>query len=136
MTPQQTKGSTDVSEYISKLDPGFADLVEAVRQVILHTDKEIAEQIKWNSPGFFYTGEIKAFDPKEYKRDIVVMNLRKAEVLLVFPTGARIHDASGFLEGKYTDGRKIAKIRNMDELEKHRKKLSMVLKGWLETVEK
>jgi len=50
--------------------------IEYLRQVILSIDSEIAEHIKWNSPAFFFSGEMKPFDPKEYKRDILVMNLR------------------------------------------------------------
>ncbi len=125
-----------VSAHIKTLNPAFAKLVEAVRKLILSTDKEIGEQIKWNSPSFFYTGEMKPFDPKEYKRDIVVMNLRKEEVLLVFPTGARIKDSSGLLEGKYTDGRKLATFKTLDEVKAKGKDLQAVLKDWLGSVEK
>ncbi|MGB8193925.1 MAG: DUF1801 domain-containing protein, partial [Chitinophagaceae bacterium] len=94
--------SEQVTQHIQKLDPAIAPVVEAIRQIILLADKEIAEQIKWNSPSFYYTGEMKPFDPKEYKRDIVVLNLHKGNILLVFPTGARIKDTTGFLEGNYT----------------------------------
>lgn len=76
-----------VTQHIEKLDSSLAEIVEAIRKCILSTDKEIGEQIKWNSPSFFYKGEMKAFDPKEYKRDIVVLNLHKGYALLVFPTG-------------------------------------------------
>ncbi|MFD2324778.1 hypothetical protein [Mucilaginibacter galii] len=48
----------------------------------------------------FYQGTMQPFDPKEYKRDMVVMHLhRKAYFLLVFPTGSTINDTSSFLEG-------------------------------------
>src|SRR5688572_4441849 len=96
-----------VTTYIQKLEPGLAALIEAIRQLILSTDKEVGEQIKWNSPSFFYQGEMKAFDAKEYKRDIVVVNIRKGHALLVFPTGATVNDPSGILEGNYTDGRRM-----------------------------
>jgi hypothetical protein len=36
-----------VTEFIEKLDPPFAELVEAIRQLILSTSTDIAEQIKW-----------------------------------------------------------------------------------------
>ena len=44
-----------------KLDPSFGKIIEAIRQIILKTDKEIGEHIKWNNPSFYYTGEMKAF---------------------------------------------------------------------------
>jgi hypothetical protein len=70
---------TSVTEYMQQLDHPLADTVEALRQVILKTDKEIGEQVKWNSPSYYYTGAMKPFDPKEYKRDIVVFKNRKYE---------------------------------------------------------
>jgi len=66
-----------VEAYIQALDHPLKDVVHALRQVIATADEEIGEQIKWNSPSFYYTGEMKPFDPKEYKRDIVVFNLHK-----------------------------------------------------------
>jgi hypothetical protein len=125
-----------VSEFIQKLDPEFAELVQAIHKVILSTDKVIGEQIKWNSPSFFYTGDMKPFDPKEYKRDIVVMNLRKGVVLLVFPTGATVKDSSGILEGNYPDGRRMVTFRNIAEVKAKSKNLQAIIKLWLKQVEK
>lgn len=125
-----------VTEYIQKLDPGFARLVEAIRQLILSTDKEIGEQIKWNSPSFFYQGEMKPFNPKEYKRDIMVLNIRKGIALLVFPTGAIINDTTGILEGQYTDGRRLVTFTDMKDVAAKGKDLQKVIKQWLKLVDK
>ena len=125
-----------VTEYIQKLEPGFAKLIEKVRQLILTADKEVGEQIKWNAPSFFYTGAMKPFDPKEYKRDIVVMNLRKGVVLLVFPTGAVIKDNTGLLEGAYADGRRMVTFKSEDEIKTKAEDLQQVIRLWLQTVEK
>lgn len=104
---------------------------------MLGLDKEIDVQIKWNSLSFYYTGEMKPFDPKEYKRDIVVFNLHKKEqVLLVFPTGARIEDNTGLLEGKFTDGRKTASFRSLEDVKSKGNDLGSVVKKWLQTVDK
>jgi hypothetical protein len=97
----------DVAAYMNTLQHPLKIVVEALRNAILATDTEIREQVKWNSLASYYTGKIKPFDPKEYKRDIVVFNLHKKDfVLLVFPTGATINDTTGLLEGKFPDGRK------------------------------
>ncbi len=125
-----------VSAFIQKLEPEFAQMIEAIRNLILSTDKEVGEQIKWNSPSFFYQGEMKPFDPKEYKRDIVVMNIRKGVALLVFPTGANINDTTGLLEGDYTDGRRLATFKTMEDVEKKGKDLQVVIKLWLQQVDK
>lgn len=129
-------GSEMVTEYIQKLDPALAELAEVIRQIILSTDKEIGEQIKWNSPSFFYTGEMKPFNPKEYKRDIVVVNLHRGHALLVFPTGARVNDTAGLLEGDYKDGRRMIKFQDLEDVQSKEKSLQKVIKEWLKLVDK
>ena len=77
------------------------------------------------------------FDPKEYKRDIVVVNLHKKDVvLLVFPTGAKVTDTSGLLEGDYPDGRKVAKFTSVSEVSYKEEALKSVLAKWLELIER
>jgi len=125
-----------VTAYIQRLEPEFAALVNAIRLAVLQTDKDIAEHIKWNSPAFYYIGEMKPFDPKEYKRDIVVINVRKNEALLVFPTGAVIKDKTGLLEGNYKDGRRMIKFKTLAEFEARKKDLQLVIEDWLKKVEK
>ena len=133
---KKTAGIETVDAFIRQLPDPFAELMEAIRQTFLTTSKEIGEQIKWNAPCFIYTGEMKRFNPKEYKRDIAVVNVYKGYVLIVFPTGARVKDGYGFLEGNYTDGRRLAKIYDMKDLLSKENALQKVLKEWLNLVEK
>lgn len=125
-----------VTAHIKKLDPSFGKIIEAIRQIVLKTDKEIAEHIKWNNPSFYYTGEMKPFDPKEYKREIIVMNLFKERIMLVFPSGARVNDRSGLLEGDYKDGRRITIFKDMKDIKSKEKLLQAVIKKWLTLVDK
>ena len=126
-----------VDAYIRKLKHPLKEVVESLRQTILSTDPEIGEEIKWNAPTFFYSGEMKPFNPKEYKRYIVVFNLyRKDCIRLVFPSGAKINDTSGLLEGDYADGRRLALFQNMDEVESKAKALQRAIKRWLTLLDK
>ncbi len=125
-----------VSEHIQKLEPSVGQVVETLRQIILSTDPEISERIKWNNPSFYYTGEMKEFDPKEYKRDLIVMNLHKGRIMLVFPSGAKVNDQSGLLEGDYKDGRRIAIFKDQEDVLAKQGALQTVIKGWLELVDK
>lgn len=137
MAKQKDVNDTEgVTALIKKMDRPHADIIERIRQIILSADNEIGEQIKWNSPSFFYTGAMKPFNAKEYKRDIVVVNLHKGKILLVFPTGATIADTTGILEGSYTDGRRMVSIADIDDIEKKANDLKKVIKDWLKQVEK
>src|SRR3974377_2212102 len=98
-----------VDAYIGKLKHPLLPVVKALRKVILSAHKEIGEEIKWNAPAFFYAGEMKPSDPKKYKRYVVVFNLDQKDCIrLVFPSGAKIKDSSGLLQGDYADGRRLA----------------------------
>ena len=124
-----------VTGYIQNLDAPVAGIVEAIRQIILSTDPEIGEEIKWNAPSFLYTGEMRSFNPKEYKRYIMVMNLHK-RILLVFPSGAKVNDTSGLLEGDYADGRRLIYVKSLDDLKSKEAGIRKVIKDWLALVEK
>lgn len=128
--------SEQVTADIKKLKPTVGKIVESIRQIILSTDTEIAERIKWNNPSFYYTGEMKPFDPKEYKREIAVFNLFKGRIMLVFPSGAKVNDVSGLLEGDYKDGRRLVVFKDMEEVKLKEKALKKIIKDWLKLVDK
>jgi hypothetical protein len=128
--------SEQVTQHIKKLDPSIRNIVEALRNVILSVDKKIGERIRWNNPSFYYTGEMKPFDPKEYKREIIVFNLYKNRILLVFPGGAKVNDKSGLLEGDYKDGRRITIFKDMEDVKAKENALKTVIKEWLKLIDK
>lgn len=97
----------------------------------MSTDPKIGEEVKWNAPTFFYTGEMRRFNPKEYKRYLVVFNLFQKDCLrLVFPGGARINRISGLLEGSYADGRRLAMFHTMDDVHAKKDAVQRVINGW------
>ena len=128
--------SEQVTAHINKLSPGIAPVVEHIRQMVLSIDTEISERIKWNNPSFYYKGEMKPFDPKEYKREIAVFNLFKKRIMLVFPSGAKINNASGLLEGDYKDGRRLIIFKNLIDVKSKEKSLRNIVKDWLKLVDK
>ena len=136
MATKKLSDKEQVDAHIAKLDPTFGKIIEKIRQIILKTDKEIGERIKWNNPSFYYTGVMKEFDPKEYKRDMIVLNLYKNRIMLVFPSGAKVKDKSGLLEGNYKDGRRITIFKDMDDVKTKEKTLQKVIKDWLKLVDK
>jgi hypothetical protein len=126
-----------VDAYLKKLKHPLKEVVEALRQIILSTDREIGEEIKWNAPTYFFSGEMRPFNPKEYKRYLVVFNLyQKPCIRLVFPSGAKANDKTGFLQGDYTDGRRLAFFPNMAEVKSKKKVLQAVIKKWLKLLDK
>lgn len=126
-----------VDAYMGKLKHPLVKVVEDLRRIILSTDKEIGEEIKWNAPTFFYAGKMKPTNPKEYRRYIVVFNLYKKDCIrLVFPSGAKVKDTSGLLEGDYADGRRLAMFHSSNEVKSKEKALRAVIRKWLKLLEK
>lgn len=125
-----------VSGHISKLDQALKPAIEYLRSFILAADPEIGERIKWNNPSFYYTGEMIDSDPREYKRDMIVLNLFKGRIMLVFPSGDKVNDTSGFLQGDYKDGRRTMIFNDLDDIKSKEKQLQEVVRKWLDLVEK
>jgi hypothetical protein len=129
-------GSQQVDNHVAKLDPLLRQIVERIRKIVLDTDAEIGEHLKWNSPSFYYTGQMKDFDPKEYGRDILVLNLHRGRVLIVFPSAAKLNENYGILEGDYTDGRRTVTIKDLPDLSLKQIALQTVIKKWLASIDK
>ena len=78
----KAKGN-EVDDFMLALDHPLKAELEAVRRVILGTDKAIAEGIKWNAPSF-RVGEYFA-----------TANIRgKDAIQIVFHLGAKVKDGS------------------------------------------
>lgn len=135
MAKSKLSDKEQVDVHIAKLNPEIRDTIQYIRKAILAIDPQIGERIKWNNPSMYYTGEMKPFDPKEYKREIVVFNLFKGRIMLVFPSGAKVNDTSGLLEGKFTDGRKTVVFNDLDDVKAKEKDLQNVIQKWLNMVE-
>ena len=134
MAKEKLTAPEQVRELVQKLPAGERALMEQIIPMFLGVDPLISEQVKWNSVSFYYGGEMAPFDPKQYKRDIVVCNLHRGKLLLVFPTGA---DIKTELNGKdYPDGRKIISIEHLDDLQQKSDGLIKLIKDWLEKVER
>jgi len=133
----KTSAPDEVDAYMENLKHPLARVAKALREIILKSAPEIGEEIKWNVPAFFYTGEMPPFNPKEYKRHIIVFNFYKQDCIrLVFPSGARVKDKSGLLEGNYPDGRRLALFHDMREVESQKTVLQGLVKQWLITLDK
>ena len=126
-----------VDAYMKALKHPLKPVLEELRRIILSTDDAIGEEVKWNAPTFFYAGEMAPFDPKEYRRHLIVSNVFKKDCIrLVFPSGARIEDKSGLLTGEYADGRRIASFSSLAEVETKKAALQGAIKKWLRTLDK
>lgn len=77
-----SSGLKSVDGFVDKLDHPLKDVVVQLRAIVLSTDPQLTEQVKWNAPSFCYNGD-----------DRITMNLsKKDQVLLIFHLGAKSKD--------------------------------------------
>lgn len=125
------------NEFISRLKHPMIGVVQYLRTFILSIDKSIGEGIFWNAPTFYFTGKMKPFDPKEYKRYLVGFNFYKQDAIrLIFLRGADAKDKTGLLEGDYKDGRRIITYKSMDEIKNTEEELKKIIKQLLKQMNK
>jgi len=126
-----------VDKFMDNLKHPLIDLTQYLRTCILSVDKTIGEGIYWNAPTFYYTGKMKVFDPKEYKRYIVGFNFYKQDTLrLIFLKGVNANDPTGLLEGDYKDGRRIASFKSIADLKSKEKELKNIIKQLIKLIDK
>ena len=66
---------------------------------------------------------------------LIVMNLHKGSVMLIFPNSAKVNDTTGFLEGEYKDGRRLVVFSDMKNVKAKEKNAQAVIKKWLKLVD-
>ena len=114
----------DVVAWMEAYDNPQKPVVQAVRELILGSDKRITECIKWKSPTFVYEGNIASFNPRS-----------KQHASLMFHTGAKIPGKHSVLEGGGETARYI-KFADLDDVKKKSKKLQAVLRAWCKDKDK
>lgn len=120
----------EVAEFIGNLDHPLKKGLEEVRKIILGTDEQITEHIKWKAPSFCFKGE-----------DRVTFNLYKNEcILLVFHKGAKgkeskgngpfFEDTTGLLEW-VSDERAVVKLYSLADVRAKKDMLKEVVHRWI-----
>ena len=119
----------EVDEFMKNLDHPMSGVAGHLRKLILSADRSVGEGIFWNAPVFFYTGKMRPFERKEYKRYIAGFNFfKKDELRVIFLRGADADDAAGLLTGDFRDKRKLVSFRNTDEVKKAGPQLQKIIR--------
>ncbi len=104
---------SNVDSFLEQLQHPLKEVIVLMAKDIKQAHPLVQEQIKWNSPAYFFEGKIPNANPKEYLQDIVVFHLRRPqEILLIFPNGALIRDENKIFIGEIKDQRRFISIRN------------------------
>jgi hypothetical protein len=126
---EQANQSKAVNQYLEKLDHPLKAEIEKVRALILSSDSQITEHIKWNAPSFCYQGE-----------DRVTFRLFPAtdRIQLIFHRGVKIKDSTDFafpdesgLLQWLADDRATLIFHSMSEIEANAAAFQNLISRWM-----
>jgi len=120
----------EVNQFLKKLEHPLKEEIEKVRAIILDSNKQITEHIKWNAPSFCYKGA-----------DRVTFHLHAEDrIQLIFHRGAKVKDSkdfvfkdsTGLLEWVDRD-RAVVKLHEMKEVKAKKAALVKVVNQWMKS---
>jgi uncharacterized protein YdeI (YjbR/CyaY-like superfamily) len=118
-----------VSDFLKKLEHPLKAEIEKLREIILNSNSELTEQIKWNAPSFCFNGDdritFKIHPPKN--------------VQLIFHRGAKVRsdvesfsfeDLTGMIKWATKD-RGVITFQNIQEIEERKHDLKVIVNKWI-----
>ncbi len=125
-----SKLNPEVTAFLDGQSHPLRDNIEILRGIILESNPEISENIKWNGPNY-------CFEDK----DRITMRIHPPKQLqLIFHRGAQkvkqpaerlIEDASGLLEWKEND-RAVATFKNIEAINTEKENLQKIVNKWID----
>lgn len=120
----------EVTKFLDELVHPLREEIERLRQVILGSNSDLTENIKWNGPNYCFKGEdritMKIQPPKQ-----ILLVFHRGVKKLVQPKGKLINDKSGLLNWKENDRATVA-FNTLQEIKKAEADLRVIIRAWLE----
>lgn len=95
VNPSESQSVSAVDRWFLETSDKQRSLLEALRQLIRTTNRDLVEELKWNQPCY------------KLNRPVCYLNKSKTHVVLGFQQGANLPDPKGLLEGTGKDMRHI-----------------------------
>ncbi|TNE74392.1 DUF1801 domain-containing protein [bacterium] len=121
--------NNEVSRFLDELNHPLRHVIEQLRTIILQSNPDLTENIKWNGPNYCYHDE-----------DRLTMRIQPPkQIQLIFHRGAKkrtqpehklIQDNSGLLTWKEND-RALLSFKQVDDLKKVESHVSALINDWL-----
>jgi hypothetical protein len=121
--------NTDVTKFLDQQNHPLRAEIDLLRKIILESENELVENIKWNGPNFGVNNE-----------DRITMRIHPPkQIQLIFHRGAKkqeqpatriIDDKSGLLVWKEND-RAVATFKNLAEILAAKPNLETIVRNWI-----
>lgn len=121
--------NSEVTVFLDALNHPLRKEIELLREIILSSESELMENIKWNAPNYHYNDN-----------DRITMKLMPPkQVQIIFHRGSKkqeqlksklINENSNLLSWKEND-RAIATFKNLAEIKENQEKLVKIIQQWI-----
>jgi hypothetical protein len=120
-----------VEKFLNDLSEDKRSQVDALRSIILTTEPQLEEHIKWNAPSYVLDGEDRITFNVINKQEVVKLVLHMGATRKEGRKGEPImQDDSGLIEWS-SDIRGMITFKSIDDVNSNMKALKKVVKNWL-----
>lgn len=126
----QSKLNSEVAAFLVGLNHSLRDEIECLRKIIMSTEFELTEGIKWNGPNYSINGE-----------DRITIRIHPQKQLhVIFHRGAKVKEPleERLLGEKYDiltwkeNDRAIASFKSLLEIQEHSEIIREIVEKWIE----
>jgi uncharacterized protein YdeI (YjbR/CyaY-like superfamily) len=120
----------DVTEFLDGLNHSLRKEIECLREIILSTDYDLAEGIKWNGPNYSLNGE-----------DRITLRIHpQKQIQVIFHRGAKVKESpeERLLGSEYNillwkeNDRAIASFNSLQEILEKKQMIREIVEKWIE----
>ncbi len=119
----------EVSIFLDELNHPFREEIDLLRNIILETNENLSENIKWNAPNYHFSGEdrftMRIQPPKNNCQLILHRGVKKQE-----QQERLIDSTSKLLQWKEND-RAVITFNSLEEIESRKEELGAILNAWI-----
>ncbi len=124
------KLNREVTEFLDGLNHSLRKEIEYLREIILSTDYDLAEGIKWNGPNYSLNGE-----------DRITLRIHpQKQIQIIFHRGAKVKESptQRLLGSEYNillwkeNDRAIASFQSLQEILEKKQMIREVVEKWIE----
>ena len=126
----QSELNSKVTDFLDSLNHALRAEIECLRNIIMSTDYELTEGIKWNGPNYSING-----------KDRITMRINpQKQIQVIFHRGAKVKEPlkERLLSGQYDiliwkeNDRAIASFKSLDEIQENSQMIREIVTKWIE----
>lgn len=127
------KLNTEVTRFLDRYKPLFRDEIDYLRKLIMNTELNLSEGIKWNAPNYSVNG-----------KDRITLRINSPkQIQIIFHRGAKvqIQAQERILSSNYSiltwkeNDRAIASFKNLNEIQENSVIIQEIIVKWIQATD-